>query len=180
MTCTELKTQLAPYLSGALSDADCERLEAHAASCAACEALLEQATARPVTTFAPPLPTALRRQTLSAVTARRRARRSTRWLGATGMVAAAMFAVFILRPREKQAQLITADSTTVAARALSVDSSSLAESRAQSEFTALDAAARELESALSQTPSDPQLSLFLASVRARRSELERRVKDARS
>ncbi len=52
--------------------------------------------------------------------------------------------------------------------------------QAQAEFEVLDNAAQELEAALTQTPNDRELRAFLASVRARRDELTRRVREATS
>lgn len=194
MTCQEFETQIASYMHGSLPEAQSLALEEHASECAACEARLDALTARSTDAFAPALPEALRAQTLAAVAARRangpspsdvnvrpNSSRGMRWVGAAAAVAAAAVLVVLVRPPEQQAQRIYADSakTTVAA----VDTSSsggLADTRAQPEFTALDDAARELRAALVATPDDAQLREFLATVNARRAELERRVKDARS
>ncbi len=56
----------------------------------------------------------------------------------------------------------------------------VASAQAQAEFAALDDAAQELEAALANTPNDRELRAFLASVRARRDELTRRVREATS
>ena len=59
-------------------------------------------------------------------------------------------------------------------------SAQLAAERAQAEFRELDAAATEIESALAGSPADAELRAYLSSVRARRDELSRRVKEAAS
>lgn len=54
----------------------------------------------------------------------------------------------------------------------------IADDGARSEFVELDVATKELETELAKTPNDRDLRSYLSSVRARRDELERRVKDA--
>lgn len=54
----------------------------------------------------------------------------------------------------------------------------IADDGARSEFAELDVATKELETELAKTPNDRDLRSYLSSVRARRDELERRVKDA--
>lgn len=194
MTCQEFEAQIASYVDGSLSEAQSLAIEAHASECEPCEARLDALTARSTASFAPPLPEALRTQTLAAIAARRengmsprsanpRAGdvRSMRWVGAAAAVAAAALFVVIVRPGEKQAQRVYADSSrTIVAGIDTSSSGGLADNRAQPEFTALDDAARELRAALVATPDDAQLREFLATVNARRAELERRVKDAKS
>ena len=194
MTCREFETQIASYMDGSLSEAKALSVEEHASTCAVCDARLEGLSVRSTAGFAPAMPAELREQTLAAVAARR-ARGNTvtgtkvqaprvrpmRWAGAVAALAAAAVLLVIARPREKQAQRIYADSSRVGVVLSDTTSSAgLADDRARPEFTALDDAARELRAALATSPDDPQLRDFLATVHARRAELERRVKDARS
>lgn len=178
MNCNEFETNLTAYMSGSLSSAECWRMEQHAAGCAACETLMESTTVRPVDAFAPVIPTELRARTLSAVVSRGRGRRAVRWVQGMALLAAASLAIVTLRPREKRAQPVHGNSVQDTLRRSDGAASALA--RAQSEFQALDDATRELQSALATAPNDRQLGAFLTSVNARRAELERRVKDARS
>ena len=193
MTCQDFETQIASYMDGSLSDAESAAIEEHASTCATCEVRLEQLTARSMVAFAPALPPTMREQALSAVAARRESEntklnarvhvsgvRPMRWVVAATAVAAAAVLMMVVRPREKQAQRVYADSSKAAALADTATSAGMADERARPEFTALDNAARELRAALVATPDDAQLREFLATVNARRGELERRVKDARS
>ena len=194
MTCQEFETQIASYMDGSLSDAESAAIEEHASTCATCEVRLEQLTLRSMVAFAPALPPPMREQTLSAVAARRESEnaklnarvrvsgvRPMRWVAAGAAIAAAAVLMIVVRPREKQAQRVYADSSKAAAVVVDTASSAgMADERARPEFTALDNAARELRAALVATPDDAQLREFLATVNARRGELERRVKDARS
>ena len=194
MTCQEFETQIASYMDGSLSESQSLAVEEHASTCAVCDARLEGLSVRSTAGFAPALPAELRAQTLAAV-ATRRARahagtaakvqgprvRPMRWVGAVAAFAAVAVLMVIARPREKQAQRIYADSSRAGVALPDTTSSAgLADERARPEFTALDDAARELRAALAASPDDPQLRDFLATVNARRAELERRVKDARS
>jgi hypothetical protein len=177
MTCDELAPRLNAYSAGTLSVPESEALEAHASECDDCEALLEHATAGVLPTFAPALPDDLRATVLQAVSARQQRARATRMGRIAAVIGAAALLAVVVRPTGKQAQTVVADSSALSAAATSGNASS-ADLRARSEFIALDEAARELESALARAPNDKQLSDFLNSVTARRSDLERRVKDA--
>ena len=191
------------YAAGAVSAHDAERLEQHAAMCAPCEArllLLTSSSAHDVVThFAPPVPTALRDATLTAVASARSSRaRTTRWRAVVGAVtaAAAVIAVMVAR-REPSASSTVATSpaasatsaaTTPAGGAAAASPGSvgasmlrvaehLAEEQSRAEFVALDAAAAELDAALAQTPADMDLRVYRAAVQARRNELAQRVRD---
>jgi len=194
MTCQDFARIESAYLAGALSDAEAREVEAHAASCPACEPRLDAATRRDLAAFAPALPTALRAQTLAAVRSRAGARRNVRrWWGA-GIAAAAAVTVLAVgmarfsngaandlpTPVASAGRAPSAgalpdsalpDSALTAGAALAMISS-------RDEFAALDDAIRELESALVATPNDAELRAFLASAKTRRAELERQVKDA--
>ena len=181
MTCDEFQTRLTGYVDDTLSADDCGALESHAATCAACEFLLERATAGTLPLFAPPLPVELRAPVLQAVVEHKRRSRATLLARASAVVGVAALLAFMLLPTLKPAQLVVADSSSVTAANLAPGTGrSPADERAQSEFIALDDAARELKSAIARSPGDGQLSTFLQSVTARRAELRQRVKDARS
>lgn len=188
MTCQTFETRSASYIAGTLTESESVALELHASECAVCETLLEQRTARSTDSFAPAPPPTLREHTLSAVAARRADTRvrSTgippmRWAGVSMAIAAAALLMVTTRPREKQAQRPAVDSSVVTTTGTGAAAiTGIADERARSEFSALDDAARELREALAATPNDAQLRGFLASVNARRAELERRVRDARS
>ena len=180
MTCDEFTARLTPYTSGTLSASECDAMESHAAECVGCETLMERATAAQLPTFTPPVPAALRAPVLRAIDERRRRAQAKRWTTALALLGAAALLAVILRPTTRQGNLVVADSSTVAASAQPRDARSPADERAQSEFIALDDAARELQSALVQAPNDRQLTEFLRSVTERRQALQRQVKDARS
>ena len=180
MTCDEFTARLTPYTSGTLSASECDAMESHAAECVGCETLMERATAAQLPTFTPPVPAALRAPVLRAVDERRRRARSRRWTTASALLGAAALLAVIFRPAVRHDTLVVADSSTVAASARPRDTRSSADERAQSEFIALDDAARELQSALAQAPNDRQLTEFLRSVTERRQALQRQVKDAHS
>jgi hypothetical protein len=107
---------------------------------------------------------------------------------------AAVLAVVVVGAREEPIQssttVVVADSTDDIAPGTApmldhdvgfvYTAARVASAQAQAEFTALDDAAQELEVALAQTPNDRELRAFLASVRARRDELTRRVREATS
>jgi hypothetical protein len=202
--CADFERQLPDYLAGRLSDADARQVEAHAASCETCEPRLDAMTRREFV-YAPPLPPTLRDQTLQAVHTRRSltveggsrapTHQPRRWGaigGLMGLAAAAVFAVFAInRDHDVPGAPSPADTGTVAvadtpnstpARIEDVgmmqSAAQFAESQARSEFVELDAAAREIEAALAATPTDRELRTFLSTVRARRDELSRRVKEA--
>ena len=179
MTCQQFDRIEADYLSGTLSETDARALEAHAASCASCEARLDAKTRRDVTAFAPTLPPELRTRTLAAVRARRSAgRRARRWwtAGIAAAAAAVVLSVGVARFTSAPADDPT---TTVATQDTAVSpAATLAMLSSRDEFAALDEAIRELETALAASPGDAELQAFLASAIARRTELERQVKDA--
>jgi Putative zinc-finger len=204
--CADFERQLPDYQAGRLSDADARHVEAHAASCETCEPRLDAITRRAFE-FAPPLPPTLRDQTLQAVQTRRSftvergtgvpRRQPRRWGaigGLAGLAAAAALAVFVINRGTglpgftRLADSGAADSpiadtpATTTARIEDVgmmqSAAQFAESQARSEFVELDAAAREIEAALAATPTDRELRTFLSTVRARRDELSRRVKEA--
>lgn len=204
--CADFERQLPDYLAGRLSDADARHVEAHAASCATCEPRLDALTQRQFV-YAPTLPPTLRDQTLQAVHARRSftvqpgagapSHQPRRWGaigGLAGLAAAAVLAVFVInRGTDLPGTTRLADSgladspivdtpATTPARIEDVgmmqSAARFAESQARSEFVELDAAAREIEAALAAAPTDRELRTFLSTVRARRDELSRRVKEA--
>ncbi len=182
MTCRDFDAQLAPYIAGTLSEADAWRLERHASRCAACESVLAT-TVRPiVTVFAPAVPPELRASTLQAVATQTRARRwRSTWLASAGVLAAAAALAFWLVPRGSTVApsgVARAGADTMSPA--TVDAGAHAAARATSEFDAIDAAARELRTALDASPADPELRAFLASVTAQREQLQRRVQDAKS
>lgn len=201
MTCAALEQELPAYLRGELPDVRVEQLELHAAGCAHCEARLEQAT-RLTQPLVVPTPDDLRRAVLQEVQAQRHARTTTRMAGswrlrawvATGAVAATL-AIMIVRREFTGNQAGTGVADTIAlgtstaptpddvltqASGMQRVSAQLAAERAQAEFRELDAAATEIESALAGSPADAELRAYLSSVRARRDELSRRVKEAAS
>lgn len=174
-TCQDLRAREDAYLAHSLSHAESSALEQHAAACSECSAWLEARTRRDVARFAPPLPDVLRARTLAAVRDRRRSVRQRRWL--VGAAAAAMVAAALVRPSTTRSIVVPAvaaiDTAVPAPLAMASQSSA-------GEFAALDEAARELQEAIAVAPQDAELRGFLASVLARRAELERRVKDAAS
>ncbi len=200
ITCETLEQQLADYLADALPQSAAEQLEAHAASCARCEVRLEAATRRPLL-VASALPPSLRDDTLRAVQARRVKPRALRnvshaWRWRSGLaVAAAAALLVVLVNRDVSDQVVenpiggaetvgaVVDSPGVASAYDGVgmrrSAARLADDGARSEFAELAAAAGELEVALAATPDDRQLRAFLSTVRARRDELARRVKEAK-
>ncbi len=179
ITCETFLSALDAYRAGTLDAARSVALETHAASCATCEARLEQATAGLLPRFAPAPPAALRAQVLGAVAARRTSQRRTIWARVGAAAAAAAFAAVLLRPAPKGAQVLVADSTRVPAAQLGAGGAS-AEDIARSEFRALDDAARELQAALTRAPGDAELTSFLRSIDDQRAALRRQVQDARS
>ena len=185
MTCQEFERHAPAYLAGALSEADAREVEAHAASCAACEALLDSRTRRDLSAFAPALPPELRMQTLAAVRARSTARSAARRWWAGGIAAAAAVVVLTLgvvrsvtHRSSDLADVAPAGAAVAVVDGPAATAATLAVRSSRGEFAALDEAARELEAALAATPDDAELRAFLASVTARRAELERQVKDA--
>lgn len=201
MTCAALEQELPAYLRGELSDVRVEQLEQHAAGCAHCEVRLEQVT-RLTQPLVVPAPDDLRRAVLQEVQAQRMARTTTLMAGpwrrrawvATCAVAATV-AIMIARRDFTGSDIGTGAVDTIAlgpsaaptsddvltqASGMQRVSAQLAAERAQAEFRELDAAATEIESALAGSPADAELRAYLSSVRARRDELSRRVKEAAS
>lgn len=204
--CAAFHASLRAYLAGRLDEADAERLESHAAACARCEAILDSATRRAVTSFAPQMPTELRATTLAAVAAAVTAaasgvasgatpgvrqlhpsRRAGGWrVGGSVMLlaAAAALALTVVRRdtplRGPDEGIAAANDAPVLSDVNAVQQGAmrLATEGAKAEFESLDAAARELERALQSTPDDPELRSYLAAVRSRRDELTQRVKMA--
>jgi vacuolar-type H+-ATPase catalytic subunit A/Vma1 len=121
----------------------------------------------------------LRAATLADV-ARRRARRTrVRWFGGTVAIAAAAALVLVAVSSRMPvpAAIASANARNTSARDQSA-AGKLAAARALSELEAIDAASRELQSALAERPADQQLRAFLSSVTAQRDELQRRIRDA--
>lgn len=203
-SCADFERRLPDYLAGRLSDADARQVEAHAASCETCEPRLDAMTRREFV-YAPPLPPTLRDQTLQAVQARRSLtvqrgsgapiQMPRRWGaigGLMGLAAAAVLAVFAINgdddvpsaPGSADTGMVAVAATPATAPARIEDvgmmqsAAQFAESQARSEFVELDVAAREIEAALAATPTDRELRTYLSTVRARRDELSRRVKEA--
>lgn len=184
-SCADFDRDLPSYLEGALADAEAERLEAHAAECARCEPLMEAATRR-ADTFAPALPWTVRDATLNTIAISRvndAHRIRARWLTGTGVLAAAaLLSIFVSR----ESPVSVVDSARGVREAVVADNpmvriaSQLADDEAKAQFAELDAAASELEIALVTAPNDRELRAYLNSVRARRDELARRVKEAKS
>lgn len=201
MSCATLEQELPAYLRGELSDARAGELEAHAAGCTECEVRLEQATrlGHPLTV---PAPDDLRGAVLHAVQAQGSWRATTvlagpwrRRAGVATLAVAATLAIIVARREFMDGGASTRVVDTIAlgpstapssdaapsqASGMQQLSAQLAAQRAQAEFRELDAAAREIESALAGSPADVELRAYLSSVRARRDELSRRVKEAAS
>jgi predicted anti-sigma-YlaC factor YlaD len=181
MTCSECEASLGAYADGTMTEAAARALEAHAATCASCGAMLDALPRPALATFSPALPPALRDATLRAVASAPQphiARR--RWfVAAAGMAAAALFAIWsgALRPRTDGRPVVIAANDSAA---LTVDAATLAAARATTEFDAIDAAERELRDALAAAPTDRELQAFLEAVAAQRAALLQRVKDART
>jgi anti-sigma factor RsiW len=196
MSCHLVASQLPAYLDGTLPSEVASRLEWHAALCVTCEALLEAATARAVA-YAPALPESLKVSTLAAVDAQRQPqhgplRRSTIWRRgglAVALAAAAVLVIAVMaRGRGAVPDLpVVADSGRVAGGSSTMvmsnvmrEAESMASVQAAPEFSALDAAMQELDAALEVTPDDVELRRYRSTIRTRRDELERRVRDAAS
>jgi hypothetical protein len=189
--CAALDQSLDRYLAGGLAEQDALALEEHAAGCAACGAALEAATRRDWC-FAPAVPEALRHTTLDAVERkaaqmRTRSSRNHRIIGyVTGLssLAAAVLIAVLLR---SSSSAPSADGNVASTESLSAEGAGvvavverIAGETAKSEFIALDAAAAELSAALTRAPEDLELLEYLAAIRARRNELQRRVAEAAS
>ena len=200
MTCEAMTRLLAQYVAGTLDNATNVRLEAHASLCSACEARLELVTSAAANNAANALrsrgdhaavPGGVRDRVLRHVasdhrkverpelvgTTADRSRRglaSSRRLWSGGLLtfaaAAALFVAVRREPAASPSPAAVAGRDALVAR--------IADEGARSEFVELDVATRELEAELAKTPADRDLRAYLSSVRARRDELERRVKDA--
>lgn len=196
MSCDLVSSQVAAYLDGTLSPEAASRLEWHAASCAKCEVLLETATTRPMT-YAPALPASLKVPTLAAVDAQRqlqhaRHQRNLRWRRGGIVVTLAAAAVLVVTVVTRNGgltndPLMVADSGRVTSSpsaplksGVMREAESMAKVQAAPEFSALDAAMQELDAALEATPDDAELRRYRSTIRTRRDELERRVRDAAS
>lgn len=180
MTCHEFEAHVAAYAAGTLTSTDARTLERHASECDACCITLDRSTRRSDLVFAPPLPASLRGATLRAVGSARTRRGSTRWIGAgLALAAAALLAIWVASGTPTVPATV-AVAVADSAPAVATDPGALAADRAVSEFHAIDAAARELQSALDAAPADAELQAFLASVTAQRAELLRRVRDAKT
>lgn len=179
MTCDDLRQALDAYRAGTLDEARSVALEEHAASCADCESLLEEATAGLLPAFAPALPATLRATVLHAVAARRRARRTIEWRPVSALVVAAALVAIIVRPTTQVTPPSLSDTAVVASSVVPARMAD-ADEIARSEFRALDDAARELQAALARTPDDAELAAFLRRVNDQRAALRRQVQDARS
>jgi len=207
--CAVFDHALPTYLTGRPSDEDAEQVESHAASCARCEALLEESTRFPTGDFLPPLPSTLRAPIMTAVAASSHPRArpvvsdrarddvhmfhaphaAWRWpigtAAATLLTAAALF-MFIRPQQQPDVPAPSRVSGTMPGANAYPDNAAmgnaarLASDRARAEFKLLDAAAREIEDALQASPDDAELRGYQSVVGARRSELTQRVKEATS
>jgi anti-sigma factor RsiW len=193
MECTALTDRLDQYIAGRLPESEAAAVEAHASTCEVCEHLLESATAGEWR-YAPAPPSDLRAHVLAAVdrsaaalgtpnerTAGYRGQVRRRVAALSTLAAAALLA-FFLWPRRSEAPDGTAHYAPAASVAPGIGLVAIAEyiadQTAQPEFAALDAAAAELTDALSLAPNDTELLSYLAAVRARRDELQRRIDEA--
>ena len=196
--CATFDATLPDYLAERCTDREADAVEAHAAACARCEAMLDGATQVAVTSFAPPIPERVRASTLATIAAmpphtagRLTAafRSAPRWrLGAgLALMAAAAAIVIVARPADygvrrppNQLEVAAPAAQLYGRNAAMQRAAQLASDRARGEFESLDAAAQELERALQVDPGDAGLRDYLSAVRARHSELMHRVKEATS
>ena len=177
MTCQDFDDQFDAYARGALRDDAAAVLEQHAAECATCAMRLERLPHVDVSMFAPALPIALREATLAGVRARRAQSTQRKWLGGGLIAAAAVFAVLTIPRLTRGGAGVVASSGDSLVRP-PASAAALAADRATTEFEAIDAAERELRTAIAAAPEDAQLRAFLASVNAQREDLRRRVEAA--
>lgn len=179
MTCEDFSRLESRYLAGDTSEAESLSLESHASGCAVCGERLEAITRRDVTAFSPPIPPELRARTLAAVAGRNVKRtRSYGWqIGGLAAAAAIVASVLLNAPTDRN-PAPPASTAAVTSTELATTPTMLATRSSRGEFEALDEAAREVRTELAKAPQDPELRQFLASIVARRAELERRVKDA--
>ncbi len=176
MTCPDFDDQFDAYARGALRDDVATAIEQHAAGCAACAIRLERLPQADVSTFAPALPIELRDVTLAAVRQRRAQSTQYKWLAGGLMAAAAVIAVLMIPRGTRAGPGVVASGDSLVRSPVSA--TALAADRATTEFEAIDAAERELRTAIAAAPADAQLRAFLASVTAQREELRRRVEAA--
>ncbi len=176
MTCQDFDDQIDAYARGALRDDLATAIEQHAAVCAACALRLERLPQVDLSAFAPALPLELRDVTLAVV--RQRRARSTRykWFAGGLMAAAAVIAALMIPRGTSTGPVVVASGDSLVRSP--VLATALAADHATTEFEAIDAAERELRTAIAAAPADAQLHAFLASVTAQREELRRRVEAA--
>lgn len=132
-------------------------------------------------------PALISEQTDILATRKRQTRRSlSRWGGALATLTAAA-AVLMISTRKEAQPIVNATGSAATTPALETSekgptatAARLADDEARSEFVELDVASKELEAELAKTPDDRDLRAYLSTVRARRDELQRRVKDATS
>lgn len=196
MSCHLVASQLPAYLDGTVPPAVASRLEWHAASCATCEALLEAATARGAA-YTPALPESLKVATLAAVDVQRQHQHgplhgNTRWRRgglATVLAAAAVLVIAVMArgggavpdlPVVADSGRVDGGSSTMVMSNVMREAGLMASVQAAPELLALDAAMQELDAALEVTPDDAELRRYRSTIRTRRDELERRVRDAAS
>ena len=166
MNCDEFDRLFDRYLAGELTEAEALAVEAHASQCERCERRLDAATAiREVVPVLMP-PAHVRARVLGAAAAGRRTAMRRRWLVGAAAAAAVAAVGLSIGPERKHAFDVRS-----ATHLFAID-------RAKPEFEELDRAARELESALRESPDDPELKQYLATVNDRRDALTRRISEA--
>ncbi|MBC7840875.1 MAG: zf-HC2 domain-containing protein [Gemmatimonadaceae bacterium] len=178
MTCQDFDDQFDAYARGALRDDAATALEQHAADCAVCASRLERLPQIDVSMYMPALPSGVRDATLAAIRRKPAISVRGRWI-ASAILAAAAALAFVTLPewrRSRAAAYVAAPQDTLVRTGPAA--TTLATDRAKTEFQAIDAAERELLSAIAVAPDDAQLRAFLTSVKAQREELRRRVEAA--
>lgn len=162
-----IDTRLDAYLAGALTAAEAEALEAHAAECEACAALLDARTRLPITQLAREIvpDPAVRDAVMQAVRALPR-QRASRWLLPAAIAAGVLVAITLARPPVKGAQ-----------SPVSVLTASLAEERTRGQLQQLDAAREEIRLALVDAPDDLDLLAARDRLAAQRNALANLVKE---
>ncbi len=161
MNCDDLDRLLADYLAGRLDDPTAIALEEHAGGCAGCAERLEASTRLPLALprdVAPPA--AVRQAVLDRITASRSPARQRRWWVPAAIAATLVIGFAVTRPASKSAMIPR-----------SANPAAIAASRADGEFTRLDAARREIEAALRASPGDADLEAALARLDAQRRQL---------
>lgn len=180
MTCQDFDDQFDAYARGELRDDVATALEQHAAECAACAMRLERLRQVDVAMFSPALPAEVRDATLAAIRRQPAISVRGRWI-VSAIIAAAALLAFVTLPewrRTRNAVFVSAPHNSVIPTG--PVPATLATDIAKTEFQAIDAAERELLTALAAAPADAQLRAFLTSVKAQREELRRRVEAART